>query len=113
MTFLVRPSFYRLEPQMYRIVLKCRPCLALTDSGECQSAEDEGIEQDSGEVEESAAMANVNVETTSNASSTSSSSAAVAAAAAAAAATMTSLSHVMDVSCSFALFLFVFHCTIL
>lgn len=70
--------------------------LTSADAGECQSAEDEGIEQDSGEVEESAAMANVNVETTSNASSTSSSSAAVAAAAAAAAATMTSLSHVMD-----------------
>ncbi|XP_057379432.1 protein spire homolog 1-like [Daphnia carinata] len=64
--------------------------LTSADTGECQSAEDEGIEQDSGEVEESAATANVSVETTSNASTSSS------AAAAAAAATMTSLSHVMD-----------------
>lgn len=50
------------------------------DGGECQSAEDEGIEQDSGEAEESAA-ASASATTTTNA-----------------AMTMTSLSHVMDVS---------------
>ncbi|XP_046632352.1 protein spire homolog 1-like isoform X3 [Daphnia pulicaria] len=68
--------------------------LTSADEGECQSAEDEGIEQDSGEAEDSAAAAAA--ASVSSTSTTSSSSASAAAAAAAAASAMTSLSHVMD-----------------
>jgi hypothetical protein len=66
------------------------------DEGECQSAEDEGIEQDSGEAEDSAMALAAAAAAASSASSNV--GAATAAASASAAATVTSLSHVMDVS---------------
>jgi hypothetical protein len=68
------------------------------DEGECQSAEDEGIEQDSGEAEDSAMALAAAAAAAATSSASSNVGAAAAAASASAAATVTSLSHVMDVS---------------